>query len=140
MGYPVWYNNKKMEIFLSKEASKAISALQTCQVNTNTDGFLIGHTRGNMYFVEKIFPSPKGFFSTLEELFIAKKKLEDKILGFYSFHTTEGKLKKILSPAAFGKIYLRIDRNKKNMWELSPFVIEHDKDFYLLPVGLKSSK
>jgi hypothetical protein len=140
MGCPVWYNDKEMEIFLSKEASKAISALQTGHVNTNTDGFLIGHKRGNMYFVEKIFPSSKGFFSTLEELLTTKKKLEDKILGFYSFRTTEGKLKKILSPAAFGKIYLQIDRNKKNIWEVNPFIIEHDKDFYLLPVDLKSSK
>jgi hypothetical protein len=41
---------------------------------------------------------------------------------------------------AYGKIYLRIDKDKKNKWQIKPFVVEHDSDFYLAPVRLRSVK
>jgi hypothetical protein len=127
-----------MEVLLSKEVIQSFSALQCGFSNTNTDGYLIGHKRGNSFYIEKIFPSQKGFFSSLEEYFAIKQKLDDKILGFYSFQMSESKLKKILSPAAYGKVCLRFDRNKKARWIVKSYVIEHEKDFFLLPIDLKS--
>ncbi len=129
-----------MEIILSKDASKSISVLQCCHISTNTDGFLIGHKRGNMYFVEKILPSPKGFFPSSKEYYAMRQTLDDKILGFYSFHTTESKIKKILAPFAYGKIFLRLDQDSRNQWVIKPFAIEHDKDFFLVPVALQSTR
>ena len=74
-----------MEVFLSTEAIQSFSALQCSLPNTNTDGFLIGHKRGDMFFIERIFPSQKGFFSSQQKYFELRQKLEDKIIGFYSF-------------------------------------------------------
>jgi hypothetical protein len=126
-----------MEVFLSTEAIQSFSALQCSFPNTNTDGFLIGHKRGDMFFVEGILPSQKGFFSSHEKYFKLKQKLEDKIIGFYSFQINESKLKKILSPLSYGKIFLRLDMDKTNRLDIQPFAIEHDKSFFLLPVTLK---
>ncbi|UCE42224.1 MAG: hypothetical protein JSV17_04440 [Candidatus Aminicenantes bacterium] len=128
-----------MEVLLSNEAVQSFSALQCGLSNTNTDGFLIGHRRGGMYFVEKIFPSQKGFFPSDRGYFAMRENLDDKIVGFYSFQTTESKLKKILAPIAFGKVFLRFDRDKMNQWVIKPFAIEHDKNFFLLPIDLKSA-
>jgi hypothetical protein len=128
-----------MEVFLSKQTTDSFSALQYGLTKTNTDGFLIGHKRGDLFFIEKIFPSQKSFFSSEEEFFTLKQKLDDKILGFYSFQTTEVKLKKILKPIGYGKIFLRLDRDKRNQWITKSYVIEYDQDFYLLPVGPKSA-
>jgi hypothetical protein len=128
-----------MEVFLSKEASQSFSALQCGLPNMNTDGFLIGHKRGNMFFVEKILPSSKGFFSSPQKYFKLKKKLGDKILGFYSFQMNERQLKKILTPFAYGKIFIRLDLDKTDRLEIKPFAIEHDQNFFLQPINLKSA-
>jgi hypothetical protein len=128
---------QKMEVLLSEEANKSFSALQCCLTRTNTDGFLIGHKRGGLFFVEKIFPSPSGFFPTLHKYFEIQKQLDDKILGFYSYQTSESKLKKILAPVAYGKIFLRFDRDKNHRWAIKSFAIEYQEDFFLLPIDLK---
>jgi len=67
-----------------------------------------------------------------------KEKLDDRILGFYTFQTTDSKLKKILSPMAYGKVFMRFDRNKKDRWVIKSFFIEQEKDFFLLPINIKS--
>jgi len=128
-----------MEVFLSKEASQSFSALQCGLPNMNTDGFLIGHKRGNMFFVEKILPSSKGFFSSPQKYFKLKKRLGDKILGFYSFQMNERQLKKILTPFAYGKIFIHLDLDITDRLEIKPFAIEHDQNFFLQPLNLKSA-
>jgi len=128
-----------MQVFLSKEASHSITALQCYLPNANTYGFLIGHKRGNMFFVEKILPSPKGFFPSPQKYFQLKKKLDDKILGFYSFRANDTQLKKILTPFAYGKIFLSLDLDKSDRLEIKPFAIEHDQNFFLQPIKLKSA-
>ncbi|MEE8605907.1 MAG: hypothetical protein V3S65_11045 [Candidatus Aminicenantaceae bacterium] len=129
-----------MEVLLSEEVIQSFSALQCGLSDTNTDGFLIGHKRGDLFFIEKIFPSQKGFFSSDQKYFAMKQNLDDKILGFYSFQTTDSKLKKILAPIAYGKIFLRLDRDKTDQWVIIPYAIEHDQDFFLLPIELKSAR
>jgi len=129
-----------MEVLLSEEVIQSFSALQCGLSDTNTDGFLIGHKRGNMFFIEKIFPSQKGFFSSYQKYLAMKKNLYDKILGFYSFQTTDSKLKKILAPIAYGKIFLRLDRDKTDQLVIKPYAIEYDQDFFLLPIDLKSAR
>ena len=127
-----------MEVYLSEEAIESFSALQCGPSGSNPDGFLIGHKRGRLFFIEKIFPSRKGFFSSAKEYFAMKEKLDDRILGFYTFQTTDSKLKKILSPMAYGKVFMRFDRNKKDRWVIKSFFIEQEKDFFLLPINIKS--
>jgi hypothetical protein len=129
-----------MEVLLSKDVIQSFSALQCGLSDTNTDGFLIGHKRGNMFFIEKIVPSTKGFFPSQQKFMAINEILEDKILGFYSFHPTENKLKKILAPIAYGKIFIRFDKDKTNQWAIKPYAIEHDEDFFLLPINLKSAR
>lgn len=127
-----------MEVFLSKEVSRCISALTPGLPRVKSDGFLIGHKRGNLFFIEKILPSQQGFPPSLEMYFELKKDMEDKILGFYSFQANERKQKKILAPIFYGKIFLLIELDKADRLEIKPFVIEYDKDFFLQPIKLKS--
>lgn len=128
-----------MEVFLSKESVQSFSALQHSLTKTNTDGFLIGHKRGGMFFVEKIIPSQKGFYSSQQKYFELREKFDDRILGFYSFQPTEAKLKKILAPHGYGKIFFSLDRDRSNQLDIKPFVIEYDQKFFLLPIGIKST-
>lgn len=129
-----------MEVLLSKEAIQSFSALQCSLTDANTDGFLIGHRRGNLFFVEKIFPSQTGFFPSSEKYLAMQQHLDDKILGFYSYKASESKLKKILAPIAYGKIFLRFDRDKTHQWAIKSFAIEYDQEFFLLPIDLKQAR
>ena len=126
-----------MEVFLSAAAFRSFAAIQCDLSHTNTDGFLLGHKRGNVFIVETALPSQKGFFSSQKKYFELKQKLEDKILGFYSFQTNENKIKKILAPLAYGKIFLHLDQDKNNPLNIKAFVIEYEQDFFLLPINLK---
>lgn len=128
----------KMEVLLSTEAIQSLSALQSGLFKTIADGFLIGHKRGSLFFIEKTLPSQKGFFPSQKNYFELRQKLDDKILGFYSFQTNESKLKKILSPLGYGKIYMECDPDKTDRLEMKPFVIEYDRGFFLSPIKLKT--
>jgi hypothetical protein len=130
----------EMEVYLSEEVLESLSALRLDLSDANTDGFLIGHRRAHMFFVERIFPSRRGFFSS-EKIFLSLiKLLHYRILGFYSFLADQKKTNKLLSPFFYGKLFLSIEINKKNQLVIKPFVIEHEKDFFLSPIKIKSNR
>jgi hypothetical protein len=129
-----------MEVYLSEEVLESLSALRSVLSDATTDGLLIGHRRGHMFFVERIFPSCRGFF-TSEKKFISLIELfNNKILGFYSFRANQTKIKKILAPFSYGKLFLNIEIDKKDQVVIKPFVIEHEKDFFLVPIKFKSNR
>jgi hypothetical protein len=129
-----------MEVYLSEEALESLSALRLVLSDATTDGLLIGHRRGHMFFVERIFPSCRGFFSS-EKIFISLIELfNNKILGFYSFQADQKKINKILAPISYGKLFLSIEINKNGQMVIKPFVIEHEKKFFLVPIKFKSNR
>jgi hypothetical protein len=125
-----------MDAYLSKEALQTLSAVKLVLSESNTDGILLGHKRGQRYMVESVFPSHGGFFSSSETFFALDKLFKGRIIGFYSFQTDEDKTKKILAPFAFGKLFLRITSDKNKQLIISPFSIEYQEDFYLSPITL----
>ena len=60
--------------------------------------------------------------------------LEDKFLGFFTFHTNDKKIKKILAPFACGKLYLEIYLDKKNNMEFKSYVVDFKGYFFLSPI------
>lgn len=129
-----------MEVFLSKEVIQSLAALQSGLPGATGDGFLIGHKRGSVFFVEKAVPSQKGFFFSWQNYFELSEKLDDKICGFYSFRTSESRLKKILSPLAYGKIFLRLEPDHTHRLGIESFVIAYDREFFLQQIELKSAR
>ena len=129
-----------MDAYLSKEAYQTLAALSLISSESNSDGLLIGHKRGHRYFVEKIFPTLKGFFPSREKYFDMNKLFEEKILGFYSFVKDEKKNKKILTPFGHGKLFLQISLNKNKKMTVKSYVIDYENEFFLSPIHLKSNK
>lgn len=129
-----------MEVYLSEEVLESLSALRLVLSGANADGLLLGHRRGHMFFVERIFPTCRGFFSS-EKIFLSLIELfNNKILGFYSFRADPKKINKILVPLSYGKLFLNIEINNKDQTIIKPFVIEHEKDFFLMPIKFKSKR
>jgi hypothetical protein len=129
-----------MDAYLSTEAYQTLAALSLISSESNSDGLLIGHKRGHRYFVEKIFPTLKGFFPSREKYFDMNKLFEEKILGFYSFVKDEKKNKKILTPFGHGKLFLQISLNKNKKMTVKSYVIDYENEFFLSPIHLKSNK
>lgn len=129
-----------MDAYLSREAYQSLTALWLVSSNSIPDGFLIGHKRGHRFFVEKIFPSLEGFFPSLEKYQELDKLFKEKILGFFTFRPDEKKIKKILAPFAYRKLFLEINLNTQKEMAVKPYIIDRDKEFLLLPIKLKKPK
>jgi hypothetical protein len=128
-----------MDAYLSREARQSLTALRLVSSNALPDGLLLGHKRGHRFFVEKILPSLKGFFSSLKKYQELDEFYEGKVLGFFSFHPDEKKIKKILAPFAYQKLFLEINLNTQKKIAIKPHVIDYDKEFFLVPIKLKNS-
>ena len=127
-----------MDAYLSQEACQSLTALKLISSSSNSDGLLIGHKRGHRFFVEKIFPSLPGFFPSLKKYHELDQLFNGKLLGFFSFRPDEKKIKKILAPFAYGKLFLEINLNQQKKMSIKSYVIDYENKFFLLPVKLTS--
>lgn len=127
-----------MDAYLSREVRQSFSALNL--LSSNPDGFLFGHKRGNRFFVEKILPTMKGFFPSLQKYQEFEELYEENLLGFFSFRADEKKISKLLAPYAFGKLFIEICLSPQKKITVKPYVIDFDKVFLLSPIKLKSLK
>lgn len=125
-----------MDAYLSYEAYSSLEALN--MVKGDHDGLLLGHIRGHRYFVEKIFPTQKGFFSSQEQFLSLNQHFGDRVIGFFSFNPDERNAKKILAPLTQGKLYLSIHSQDDNTLDIRSFRIDYKDRFYLFPIRHKS--
>jgi hypothetical protein len=128
-----------MDAYLSREARQSLTALRLVSSNALPDGLLLGHKRGHRFFVEKILPSLKGFFPSIKKYQELDEFYEGKLLGFFSLKPDEKKIKKILAPFAYQKLFLEINLNTRKEIAIKPHVIDYDKEFFLIPIKLKNS-
>jgi len=126
-----------MNALISQEAFQAFKALSLISANYKPEGLLIGHKRGQSLFVEKIFPTLSGFFTSLENYQEFDRLFQEKIIGFFSFKRDERKFKKILVPFACGKLFLKLACGRKKTVSIKPFVIDYEKKFFLKPIQKK---
>lgn len=129
-----------MDVYLSLEAENNFKALQEISSDLICDGLLIGHKRGHRYLIEKIFPTMENFFPNVEKYYSLNQMFKDRIVGFYSFKGNDKKLKIILSPFAYGKLYIEVELNKEKRINFKPYLIDFRKNFYLSPITLAPKK
>lgn len=125
-----------MDVFLTEETHRSLDALSI--VGGSHDGLLLGHKRGHRFFVEKIFPTQKGFFSSLEHYLGLNRHFEDRVIGFFSLNPDDRKANKILVPFAQGKLYLSVRSTDEGTLVIRPYCIDYKGKFYLSPIRLKS--
>jgi len=125
-----------MDAYLSKEASSSLEALNI--VRGDQDGLLLGHLRGHRFFVEQIFPTQKGFFSSQKQYLSLNQHFCDRVIGFFSFNPDEQRAKKILAPLTQGKLYLSIHSQDDDTLDIRSFRIDYKDRFYLSSIRLKS--
>lgn len=125
-----------MDALLLEDALKSLQALNLIASSPSRDGFLLGHKRGPRFYIEKIFLSQKGFFSSIEQFFRLNRMFDGRIIGFFSFGADEKRIKKILSPHGFQKLLLTIRSNRRRPMTFKPYVIDFDSRFFLSKIAL----
>lgn len=129
-----------MDAYLSREVHHFFRGLNLTSSKPNQDGILIGHKRGHRFFVEKVFPTKKGFYSSLENYFALDEHFGGRLIGFFTYEADEKKKSKILLPFAHGQLFLDIRLTQKKKMTIKSYVIDYKKDFFLSPVDLKLPK
>jgi hypothetical protein len=129
-----------MDAFLSREASQFLEALSLVADRSPVFGFLIGHKRDNRYFVEKILPAPQHASLSADLFFKLNEVLDGGIVGFFAQRTSLQRMRDVLSPYGFGKLYLEINPDSRKKASLRSFVIDYEKKFCLRPILLKTDR
>jgi hypothetical protein len=126
-----------MDAYLAAEAHQALIALGSLSAKPDLSGFLIGHKRGHRFFVEKIFPLPKGYRPTLEHYHGLNRLLDGKIIGFFAFPAHAQHRQRLLQPFACGKLFLGVRLNKRGILNFQSLVIDYDDRFFAAPIKLQ---
>jgi len=129
-----------MDAYLSREAYQAFEALSLISPSSNSEGLLIGHKRGHRYFVENVLPSQRSAIHSPQKYFDLNQLFDGKLIGFFSFKPDEKRIKKILAPFAFGKLYLKVYFTSRKGITIKSFIIDYDDKFFLFPIRLKDYK
>ena len=125
-----------MDVYLSKEARRYLSAQALETSRGKTGGVLLGHRRGPRFFVERVYPCPLRPFLSVEKYYALSRIFDDKIIGFYSSGGRKEKIQQKLQPFAVNKLYLEFDRHRRKGLTLRPAVIDYNGSFHLVPVAL----
>ncbi len=118
-----------MDIYLSQETRQSLHGLNL--MCSKSSGYLIGHMRGNRFFIEKIFPCSNPIPGSIEKNIQLNNIFEDKLIGFFSFNADDKNKKRLLAPFFTGKLFLEIKSDKQKTASIIPYVIEYKNEFFL---------
>ncbi|MFP4083205.1 MAG: hypothetical protein ACLFVG_10705 [Candidatus Aminicenantes bacterium] len=127
-----------MDACLSPSAYQSLEALSLLPSSSRPDGILIGHQRGHRYFVEKALPLKKGLVSS-PQYFDLDQLYEGRLIGFFSFRPDQKKIKKIMMPFAYGKLFLQVLITSSSKMAIRSFMVDYKEKFFLSPIPLKGS-
>lgn len=126
-----------MDAYLSEEALGRLKACLLLAGRSAAAGFLLGHKRGHRVFVESVFPTSRGFFSSPQKFREADAALGGKVVGFFFSGKNSGHERTLLQPIAMGKLYLEILSFSKDKVEILSSLIDFDGEFMFMPLKLK---
>lgn len=126
-----------MDVYFSPESFNHLKAQAKITASAAADGLVLGHRRGPAFFVEKIFPTSRGFFSSKAKYHAIQNLYRDKLIGFFTFSPDEKKKGKILAPFACGKLYIEVCADTEKRLSIRPFLIDYEEGFFLSPLRCK---
>jgi hypothetical protein len=122
-----------MDVHLSDEALLYLKGQGLESGRIPSSGLLLGHKRGQRFFVEQVYPSRSSYFSREQNFWNLYRLFGDRIIGFFSFAPQDDKTEGLLQPFAYGKIFLRI-AGRTNRLALKAYVIDYKESFFLRPI------
>ncbi len=124
-----------MDVYLTRAARthfRALASFSSCP-----DGFLIGHKRGQRYFVESVFSAPFRVAAAQAKYINLDQLLDEKILGFFTFLPNNTKRERLFCPLFMGKVLLEVQVSSGKDPDMKAYSIDYADRFFLSPLKIK---
>lgn len=119
-----------MEVYLTREALLELEGQVLDRRYAGQGGLLLGHKRGQHFFIEKVFPCRPSYFLSTHNFWALDRHFQGKIVGFYSLGKWGKRRAWLLQPFACGKVSLEVKPGRKAL-KLRPALLHFHKRFYL---------
>jgi len=129
-----------MEVTLSREAELLIRAGRVPARTPPLEGYLLGHRRGPVFFVERLLPFGPVFSLSEDENRRIGRLFEGTILGTFSFRTGPARRRRVLRPGYYGTLFGQAGRGRTGRLRLEMFLVEYDRTFYLKPLPVRPGR
>ena len=126
-----------MEIILGREAEIFLRAVRIPARTPLLEGYLLGHRRGPVFFIERLLPFGPVFSLTQAENRGVGRLYEGTILGTFSFRAGPARRKRVLRPSYYGTLFGQAGRGRNGRLRLKVFLVEYDRKFYLKPLSVR---
>ncbi len=127
-----------MDVYLSREARLQLQAVSI--FSPRGEGLLIGHKRGQRFFVENILAVPRALAASSVKRHRLKALLEDSFLGHFCFTEAQADLTRALVPGLVGTVLLVVGRDPAQKSTIRAYAVEFDGTFHLAPINVKQAK
>jgi hypothetical protein len=128
-----------MDVYLTGEAVRALRALSLLSPREG-EGLLLGHERGGRRLVERVLPTVRGFFPSIEAFAAANRALGGSVVGFFSFAPDRARLRRILAPFACQSVFVDVSGLGPEGGRPRAFLIRFDRTFNLHPMDCVMEK
>ena len=123
-----------MDVLITPDASRDLEALALLHPGPSAWGLLLGHKRGRRVFVERFFPAgTAGALPAPGRLDELDRSLGRRLVGFYAVRPAAAFRKSLLSPYAYGRLFIDIRRTGSGP-SLKTYAVGFDGRFLLEPV------
>ena len=129
-----------MEVTLSREAELLIRAGRVPARTPPLEGYLLGHRRGPVFFVERLLPFGPVFSLSEDENRRIGRLFEGTILGRFSFRAGPARRRRVLRPGYYGTLFGQAGRGRTGRLRLEMFLVEYDRTFYLKPLPVRPGR
>lgn len=128
-----------MDVILGRDAEAVLRAAAATSRVPLLEGFLLGHRRGPVYYVERLLPFGPALDLREDDIRAAAEALGGTILGFFTLRPGASRRKRALRPAFCGMIYGEGVRPKRGrMVRLRMFRVDYGRGLVLAPLTVKS--
>ncbi|MBM3295124.1 MAG: hypothetical protein FJY82_11475 [Candidatus Aminicenantes bacterium] len=119
-----------MDAFVTAEAWASLEALGRLSPRGKPLGYLIGHTRGKRFFVERIFTVPGRSWPSLEDHYVIDRMFAGRVIGFFAFRPDRRTAGALSAPHAAGKAFLSLHSARRpGKIKAAVFVVDFDGRF-----------
>jgi hypothetical protein len=126
-----------MDVILSREAEVLLRAGRVPGRTPPLEGYLLGHRRGPVYYIERLVPFGPVFSLTEGEGRRIGRIFNGAILGTFTFRAGQARRRRILRPAFYGTLFGQAGRGRTGQAHLDMFRVEYDRKFYLKPLSVR---
>ena len=123
-----------MDVYLTAEAVRTLQAVRRLASAGGARGYLLGHRRGDRFYVESALPSPANRWPSLASFYELDADLGNKIIGFFLCGDPAAAGKPLLRPFGTGKVLIEFGKRGGTKGGFHGVLIDYAERFVFRPL------